>query len=292
MDCFCGQKKEIGKNIAELFKGFEIRECQECKQLYSYPPPVMKTIEAEVYQEFNSRHEAISEFDMNYARLNIHLLNGKNVLSKRFLDFGCGNGATLKAAKELGMKSEGIEINKNMAEYVRKQGFLVHASLNEVKEEKFDVVNISAVLEHLPAEEDILEELKKVIHVKTKVLINVPNYGSFARRFFGKYWMGYRRYEHLWYFTPETIQYLINKKGYKIEIIEQYPMGAGIDRHGSFVYESAGYLLDGQAFGIRIINAIIHCIDKMTGKNIGKFIRTRGPKKCGDQIFIVCSLLG
>lgn len=145
-------------------------------------------------------------------------------------------------------------------------------------------------MEHLPAGEDVLKNLKPYLKQSSKVLIYVPNYASFGRKFFSKYWLGYQPHQHLWFFTPKTLTNLLKSKEYNIEKLALHSLGKGIDDKNKYVYDSAGYFLSSTNILFRLLNFALNRIDFLLERRLGKFIRQYKEKEFGDGIFALITL--
>lgn len=110
---------------------------------------------------------------MNYHKFFIDNINENDTI----LDIGCGSGAlTIDLAKKA-KKVTGIDINeKNIKEGQRKYSasnieYVVGDATNYNFSEKFDVIILSNVLEHI---EDRIKFLKKTKKLAPKILIRAP----------------------------------------------------------------------------------------------------------------------
>lgn len=79
----------------------------------------------------------------------------------RLLDFGCGNGSFLVAARDAGFNVEGIEFSPSAIEGARERTGLPVSDLETVRARggRFDVVHLGDVLEHLPHPRETLTDL-------------------------------------------------------------------------------------------------------------------------------------
>lgn len=94
----------------------------------------------------------------------------------RLLDFGCGNGAFLREATQAGFDAIGIELDpETRGEAMRTSGCRVD-SLDDViaSGERFDVIRLGDVLEHLPAPRDSLSQLEQLLTDGGKFFIEGP----------------------------------------------------------------------------------------------------------------------
>ena len=95
----------------------------------------------------------------------------------RVLDIGCGNGALTFDLAKKAKKVVGIDLNKKNIEIAREKFFrenieYIHGdALKNCPKEKFDVVVLSNILEHLPNRTEFLKSLKDKVD---KFLIRVP----------------------------------------------------------------------------------------------------------------------
>lgn len=94
----------------------------------------------------------------------------------RILDAGCGAGGNMEFMDEYGTVV-GIDISQEMVEYCRMIGLKVsHGSVDNMpfQDADFDVVLCLDVLEHLPDEQPVLEELKRVVKPGGILIFSVP----------------------------------------------------------------------------------------------------------------------
>lgn len=106
-----------------------------------------------------------------------------SVRKKKFLDLGAGEGFLLRAAYEKNFKVLGVDYNdyaiKNLNKKIIK--FFIKSNPDDfinkaiLKKEKFDIIALQNVLEHVPSPSSLVLNLKKILFKKSHLLIQVPN---------------------------------------------------------------------------------------------------------------------
>lgn len=145
-----------------------------------------------------------------------------NILkNKRILDFGCGWGGFLK--KIIKAKSlTGIELRKECILYIKKNIKKIHISdnLNNLNE-KYDVITMFHVLEHIPYQIETLKTLKTKLTKNGKIIIEVPSSNDFLLKLkeFKKFtfWS-----EHLILHTENSLRKILEFSGFKKINIKYY----------------------------------------------------------------------
>jgi 2-polyprenyl-3-methyl-5-hydroxy-6-metoxy-1,4-benzoquinol methylase len=133
-------------------------------------------IELECQQE-NLRNSTLSY----YYEMLFELIS--NLKPDTLLDVGCGSAAFSSLFLNLGITVSGIEFAEQLARKAEDRGLVVYRyDLNSYfkLEKKFDVVLISAVLEHLWDPNKLIANLKA--NFIRELIIVVPNMSSLAER--------------------------------------------------------------------------------------------------------------
>ncbi|MBV8908750.1 MAG: class I SAM-dependent methyltransferase [Sphingomonas sp.] len=83
----------------------------------------------------------------------------------RLLDFGCGDGAFLAEASRRGFDAAGVELDAAAREVAQRNSGCPVLSLEDVVagSQRFDVIHLGDVLEHLPAPADMLRRLEPLL---------------------------------------------------------------------------------------------------------------------------------
>ncbi len=135
------------------------------------------------------------------------------------LDIGTAGGSFLKVAKDKGWEVHGVEPNKWLCEWGKKnyginikQGTIFD---NDFKKESFDVVTLWDVLEHVTDPKKTLEESNKLLKQEGLLVVNYPDIGSLVSRLMGKRWI-FLLSVHLYYFDKKTIRKMLEKTGFEV----------------------------------------------------------------------------
>jgi 2-polyprenyl-3-methyl-5-hydroxy-6-metoxy-1,4-benzoquinol methylase len=145
--------------------------------------------------------------------------------NKSVLDFGCGAGGFLLKAKKIAKNVCGVELD-NMTKFYSKKVKILR-DINNCGE-KFDVITLFHVLEHLPDPISALKELKKYLNKGGIIIVEVPNdndalvsYYKLAAFKNFTYWSF-----HLYSYTIQTLKTIIITSGLnpKINYFQRYSL--------------------------------------------------------------------
>lgn len=150
------------------------------------------------------------------------------LINKSVLDFGCGGGGFLLKVKNICKSSAGLEKDKYLRGMLTEAGIAVYGELEELKD-KFDVITLFHVLEHLKDPRDILKKLSDLLNKSGTIIIEVPNSDDALLELYKSkpfseftYWGC-----HLYLFNNSTLKKLINDSGLIVNFIGQiqrYPL--------------------------------------------------------------------
>ncbi len=136
-------------------------------------------------------------------------------------EVGCARGEFLEFLKSRGWRVAGLEMDPASAEAARAAGVDVRAGTFESAEfaadERFDCVVLSYVLEHLPSPLAALTKIHGILREGGVAVISIPNYESWDRRAFGRFWHGFDVPRHLHIFSDMTLRAYGAKTGFSTE---------------------------------------------------------------------------
>lgn len=138
-----------------------------------------------VYQEFKNQKSSKKDFFSKVLN-NAQELTGKKSL--KILEVGSAKGVFIYFANSQGHQAVGTEASKDVVTYVNSfhPGFLqyVHQNnfLESFEQEKFDLIYLEHVLEHLPNTNSIIGQFKQLLNPGGIIYLVVPNHGSYAAK--------------------------------------------------------------------------------------------------------------
>ena len=142
---------------------------------------------------------------------------------KKILDYGCGTGEFVSFLNSKKMNAFGFEPNTNAFKIAKEKNPERIFNSNQIlKNEKFDVITLWHVLEHVPDLNEVIEQLKNSLNPDGKLFVAVPNYASFDAEYYQEFWAAYDVPRHLWHFNQKSMQTLFNNFGMIIEKV--HPM--------------------------------------------------------------------
>lgn len=147
----------------------------------------------------------------------------------RLLDLGCGTGWFLEVAKSEGFNVNGIELGKEIAEQTSKRlGITISTvTIQDLpKTEKFDVITLFDVLEHVPDPKAVLKAVREHLVPGGIALIFIPNLDSVGLKILGERSSLVMPAEHLFYFTPKSLRGMI--ENVPLEVVEFQTKGTDI----------------------------------------------------------------
>jgi 2-polyprenyl-3-methyl-5-hydroxy-6-metoxy-1,4-benzoquinol methylase len=212
---------------------FTIVKCNGCSFIFTNPRPdtneIGKYYESEDYISHSDSSKGIINY--LYKKVRNYTIDKKvrlvNSLSKdkTILDIGCGTGAFLNACKVNGWIAEGIEPSDSAREFA-KQNYNLNINgeekLSSYTDNSFSIISMWHVLEHVHLLNERIEELKRLIKKDGTIIIAVPNCNSWDAEFYKEYWAAYDLPRHLYHFTPDTMEKLLEK--HQLKIVKKMPM--------------------------------------------------------------------
>jgi len=207
-------------------------QCGNCGFIFCNP--AIKGLEYLEADHYNNPDEYSA-----YLKSNVYPVFkiGENLLRKirptgKLLDIGAGKGGFVSLAKKNGYDAKGIEPSAQFCKYAREfygvqleEGYLEQVPY--FQNEKFDVVTMFHVLEHVSQPQQLLQTI--LLHLKEDgvVYIEVPNsdasllwIADIVIRFFGKSWSSrlspLHAPFHSFGYSPKSLKFLLEHNGFQL----------------------------------------------------------------------------
>tara|TARA_B100001121_G_C18621421_1_gene589519 strand:- start:157 stop:969 length:813 start_codon:yes stop_codon:yes gene_type:complete len=153
------------KNISYFYTHKNIRyyRCNNCFFIFQHPLPSNKELKKLYNKEYFNKNYFKNTAEFNLRKIQykldkkIILKHFKDQKLKKILDYGCGNGTFLKLFKA---KKIGFEFNKE----AKVDNSIKILPLKKVFNEKYDLIIMRGVIEHVPNFEEIIKKLSKCVN--------------------------------------------------------------------------------------------------------------------------------
>ena len=197
--------------------------------LVTEPQPVNlgKYYESEDYISHTDARKSL--VDKMYHTVKGYNLKGKLSLidsyatDKRLLDVGAGTGDFLLGAKNCGWEVLGIEPNDMARLKAKDKGVLLMEDLDAIPTgQKFEMITLWHVLEHLPDLESQIAKLVGLLTENGTLVVAVPNFKSYDATYYKEYWAAFDVPRHLWHFSKKSIQNIFAK--HEMKVVSTKPM--------------------------------------------------------------------
>ena len=212
-----------GSDKSRIFDEREMHEysvvnhiCSECG--FIYMSPRMSEDELDNFYKEHYRTLYQGQEDPTTANLKTQILRAEDLHSfaqkhtgkiARFLDIGASAGLLMEAFQNNnGSDVVGIEPGDSYRKHAQKKGLTLYPSLEVMKkagEEKFDLISMSHVLEHVSDPKEYLSNLRELLNANGCLLLQVPNVS----------WHESFEVAHLTSFSPHTLQEMVRSVGFK-----------------------------------------------------------------------------
>jgi len=212
------------------YQGFQLCRCPTCDLQFLSPRPTVEQLTENVYNEtYFSESESANELAAaDRYQFGRQLGNFEKFLAGRgtILDVGCGDGSFLRYAQSEGWRVAGTDIR--LAAGARAMSCpLWEGQLQEIDfgGRRFDVVRFNQVLEHTQNPLLELARSRELLNAGGIVFVSVPNIAGLSPRLKSaqsrfhlkrKRWRHYAALHHLWFFSTDTLQRLVEHAGLRV----------------------------------------------------------------------------
>lgn len=223
--------RHTGK-IIDRANGYDVLECEICGFRHIMPVPdpeqLKKVYEEEYYSTekpdyFKNYEEDGEWWNLSYDDRFDFFEEYLSADRRRILDIGSGPGFFLRRGKERGWQTLGIEPSRQAAEYSRTLGLEIRNEFLTADTQglgQFDVIHMSAVLEHIPDPVGMLEVARRLLLPEGMVCVVVPNdYNPFQVALrtacdYKPWWLAPPH--HINYFEPSSLKRTLQRAGFTV----------------------------------------------------------------------------
>ena len=237
-----GQQLEHALTCTDFYASgekFEVVRCAHCGFLMTQNVP----IEAEIGKYYETpdyiSHSDTQKGLMNrvYHWVRQYMLSQKARLVKQasklskgvLLDYGTGTGYFANTMVRKGWTVNAIEKSPQARMFAKEHFNLnvdAETALPNYQAEKFDVVTLWHVMEHLEHLNEMWDTLYRILKERGVLIIAVPNPSSYDAKKYKEWWAAYDVPRHLWHFSPSTMQQFGAKHGFILEAEHPMPFDA------------------------------------------------------------------
>ena len=211
---------------------YNLARCIRCNHISTYPRLEQEELGA-LYSKYYPRKNINYKDILSKVKLNKNLFSrflnwfqGINNLGQLYakkndqvLDIGCGDCSSLIYLRKLGAIPYGVEADINVLSIAKSLDLSVHfGSIEDKPFSKvfFDLIVMNQVLEHMPAPEKTLNLIKERLKQKGRIIIVIPNNGSFWQKVTGSKWINWHIPYHLHHFNKKNVEIMLRKNDFKI----------------------------------------------------------------------------
>jgi 2-polyprenyl-3-methyl-5-hydroxy-6-metoxy-1,4-benzoquinol methylase len=209
----------------------KIHKCLDCGYAFVYPQPTREHLD-KVYSD-SEYHNFSSNNNQNTHAINKGLLRrsknriqwlSKFIAKGEILDIGCAGGEFIYVANESGFNVSGFDISENAARNAyRLTGSKIYTNSLETlitRDIRFDILALWEVIEHVIDPGSFLEQCKQLLNPNGYIALSTPNQRNYHAIIHGDNWKGYiDGPEHLHFFNPGTLSFLLVKHGFEVMAI-------------------------------------------------------------------------
>ena len=210
------RRLELTARDAVSLHEFDLVRCRACGLAYLDPRPDDAALGA-YYADYygGGRHPVFKDLFMAARARKL----GRAPRGSRLLDFGCGRGDFIMAARRRGWEGVGVERSDTPVMQLREGLGLTIVTPDAVAglaDASFDAITLWHVLEHLPHPREQLAQIHRLLRPGGRLMIEVPNFGGWLARIGGNVWYHLDVPRHLLHFDRASLKRLLATSGFQI----------------------------------------------------------------------------
>ena len=211
-------------------------QCKKCNSIYLFPIPTIEEEELFYLKEFEGFMSTRVGDHRDWSNAEKHKNTNQDQVARRMpflknylkddidlLEVGCSSGFMLDAFKEYGANCVGVEPSGEFSEFLENSGHSYVNDISEVKDCNFDVIANFFVFEHMRDPYKFVTEMYGLLNENGVIICEIPCANDpltslyNIKEFENFYWS----IAHHFYYTPESLRYIMDKLCYKYELIPE-----------------------------------------------------------------------
>jgi len=217
------------KDFAISQEAFELHHDASKDMLVTKPVPKDLTIyyDSEAYISHTDSSQGLVDKLYQWVKRfslkrKLRLVESLSKKEKKLLDVGAGTADFLLTLKNEGWQVDGVEPNQKARARATAKGCILQKSLTGIDGQKFEIITLWHVLEHLPDLKNQISQLSALLQNDGTLVVAVPNFKSHDAIYYGAYWAAYDVPRHIWHFSKNAIKMIFDEHDF--EVISTKPM--------------------------------------------------------------------
>ncbi|MBK8685175.1 MAG: class I SAM-dependent methyltransferase [Bacteroidetes bacterium] len=257
-------KVESNIDITKFLEDCEFISLYECESTgYRFFYPFVIAGDGEFYEQLEQISWYYADWKWDY-----HIAKNYILTSARVLDIGCGEGKFLSYLKSTkGCFVEGLELNEKAQKIAIGNNISVFnltiQEFSEFNNEKYDVVTLFQVLEHIPNVDDFLKAALKVVRPNGILVIAVPNNDPYYLKYEKDHFLNLPPH-HMGWWNQRSLEAIA--KIYNLEII--HIVKQPLEHYSSYTKNFLNIRLRLPKFLVKILSPLVKVFFYMNRNNI------------------------
>lgn len=156
-------------------KSFQYLECRGCQTSCLYPEPDAVDF-SKMYAKSGYHDEGRPDLDHKRALASLQMAGPHLKGRSRVLDYGCGGGDFLRAAKDVGLAGIGVEFDPAVRLATERKTGVAVVGPDEIfaRRHAFDIIHLGDVLEHIPRPAELIDKVERLLAPEGVLFIEGP----------------------------------------------------------------------------------------------------------------------
>lgn len=210
--------------------------CEKCDAIYLFPVLTEEEEKKFYLQEFEKFMSQRVGDHRDWSNAELHKKTNADQVTRRLpfletylkpgidlLEIGCSSGFMLDAFRKLEVNCTGVEPSGEFSEFLERAGYEVVEDLSELDGRKFDLISSFFVFEHIRDPFAFLSQAYGMLRENGTLIFEIPcaNDPLTAIYDIDAFEKFYWSIAHHYYYTPESLRYILDKLGYKYKLIPE-----------------------------------------------------------------------